>query len=250
MFEKRKYFDYKLAYKMYEKCKKLLDIYDIDELDNYFEEVGDRENGYTTYYGASYNTWVYIINNNFDTDKEEETWLNGKEGLVVSGEVDMISYGEGEDTLFINNIEDIEKSINGLLDYAKANNYTIQDYEKELASLEWVLGILNTRKVYKKALEDYTELQKIFSTYIIENKLETNKFEKLCELIRTDNRFSITNDLMEENMIDFWFKDILLTIKKVGNVGYELFGIEVYDTDGEFYRDFNNIESLVKEVEE
>ena len=88
MEDTRKYFDYELAYKMYEKCVKLLNKGGIDELDEYFEETGDRENGYTT--------------------------------------------------LFINDLSSIEERIDKLLDYAKLNEYTIEDYEKELKSLEIV----------------------------------------------------------------------------------------------------------------
>ena len=137
--DKRKYFDYELAYKMYNKCKELLEKGGIDELDDYFYERGDRENGYTYYYGYDYNTAVYIVNTNYGTDKEDDTWLGKCKGLEVSGEVDMISYNGGDDTLYINEKRSIEKRIDKLLDYAKANDYTIDDYEKELKSLEWVL---------------------------------------------------------------------------------------------------------------
>lgn len=138
MEDTRKYFDYELAYKMYEKCIKLLNKGGIDELDEYFEETGDRENGYTTYYGFDYNTAVYITNKNFDNDKENETWLNRCNGLEVTGEVDIYSYSGGDDTLFINDLSSIEERIDKLLDYAKLNEYTIEDYEKELRGLERV----------------------------------------------------------------------------------------------------------------
>lgn len=146
MYETRKYFDYELAYKMYIKCKDLLEKYGIDELDNYFEEVGDRANGYTSYYGADYNCWVYITNSNFDTDKQDESWLTSK-GLYVSGEVDMISYSGGDDALYINDIATIENRIEDLPKYAKKNDYTDEDYTKELESLEKVLEYLQNRKV-------------------------------------------------------------------------------------------------------
>ena len=51
-----------------------------------------------------------------------------------------------------------------------------------------------------------------------------------------------------KNMIDFWFKDILLTIKK-DNDEYKLFGIEVYDKNGDLIDTFDNIEDLNKKVE-
>ena len=50
-------------------------------------------------------------------------------------------------------------------------------------------------------------------------------------------------------MIDFWYNDILLTLHKVGNTGYELIGIEVYDRYGNHTRTFDNIKDLKKEVE-
>ena len=139
IIDERNYFDYELAYKMYNKCKELLEKGGIDELDEYFYERGDRENGYTYYYGYDYNTAVYIVNTNYGTDKEDDTWLGKCKGLEVSGEVDMISYNGGDDTLYINEKRSIEKRIDKLLDYAKTNDYTIDDYEKELKSLEWVL---------------------------------------------------------------------------------------------------------------
>jgi len=138
MEDNRKYFDYDLAYKMYLKCKKLLAKGGIDELDEYFEEVGDRENGYTSYYGADYNAWVYIVNKNFDTDKQDESWLTSN-GLYVSGEIDMISYGEGDDHLFINDKAQIEDRISKLLDYASKNDYSLEDIQKEMKSLQIVL---------------------------------------------------------------------------------------------------------------
>lgn len=141
MENNRKYFDYDLAYKMYLKCKKLLAKGGIDELDEYFEEVGDRENGYTSYYGADYNTWVYIVNKNFDTDKQDESWLTSK-GLYVSGEVDMISCGEDKDHLFISDKAQIENRISKLLDYASKNDYSLEDIQKEMNSLQIVLAKL------------------------------------------------------------------------------------------------------------
>ena len=138
MEDKRKYCDYELAYEMYEKCKNLFNTKGIKTLDEYFDETGDRENGYTTYYGFDYNTAVYITNKNFGTNNENDTWLGKCDGLEVTGEVDVISYGGADDTLFINDLSSIEERIDNLLDYAKLNEYTIADYEKELESLEKV----------------------------------------------------------------------------------------------------------------
>ena len=143
MEDTRKYFDYELAYKMYEKCVKLLNKGGIDELDEYFEETGDRENGYTTYYGFEYNTAVYITNKNFDNDKENETWLNRCNGLEVTGEVDIYSYSGGDDSIFINDISDIKDRIMNLINYAKINNYTLNDIYAGYDSLISVLKELN-----------------------------------------------------------------------------------------------------------
>lgn len=139
IIDTRKYFDYELAYKMYKKCIKLLNKGGIDELDEYFEETGERTNGYTAYYGADYNTTIYITNTNFGNDKENETWLEKCNGLEVTGEVDIYSYGGGDDTLFINDISYIEERINNLLDYARENEYTLDDIYKEYDSLNSVI---------------------------------------------------------------------------------------------------------------
>lgn len=132
MEETRKYFDYELAYEMYNRCVGLLEKGGIKALEKEFEETGDRANGYTTFYGADYNTWVYVSNINFDTDLQEE-WQ-------ITGEVDIISYGEGEDTLFINDNLTITQRIIGLVDYARANNYALSDLYAEYDSLKSVLA--------------------------------------------------------------------------------------------------------------
>lgn len=132
--ETRNYFDYKLAYDMYVVVEDLLNKGGIEEVANKFEEVGDRDNGYTSFYGADYNAWVYLINENFDTNKEESWYANG--------EVDMISYGEGEDRLFIISLYDLEERIQGLVEYGKKNDYTLDDIEKEYKSLEKTIEII------------------------------------------------------------------------------------------------------------
>ena len=131
MEETRKYFDYELAYEGYMKAKELLNKGGIKALEEEFEETGDRANGYTTFYGADYNTWVYVSNINFDTDLQEE-WQ-------ITGEVDIISYGEGNDTLFINDNLDITQRIMDLVNYARANNYQLSDLYAEYDSLKGVL---------------------------------------------------------------------------------------------------------------
>ena len=132
MEETRKYFDYELAYEGYMRAKELLENGGIQALEEEFEEVGDRANGYTTFYGADYNTWVYVSNINFDTDLQEE-WQ-------ITGEVDIISYGEGNDTLFINDNLDITQRIMDLVNYARANDYALSDLYAEYDSLKSVLA--------------------------------------------------------------------------------------------------------------
>lgn len=145
MKDTRKYFDYELAYEGYLKAKELFDKGGLEELVNSadfdisgggVDYIGSIEqwasNGYIPIVASAYNITLYVIDKNFDTDTEEKNWY-------ISGEVDMISYSYGEDNLYINNKGAIEDRIGRLLDYAKENNYTIGDYEKELESLEKVL---------------------------------------------------------------------------------------------------------------
>lgn len=145
MEDTRKYFDYELAYEGYLKAKELFDKGGLEELVNSadfdisgggVDYIGSIEqwasNGYIPIVASAYNITLYVIDKNFDTDMEEKDWY-------ISGEVDMISYSYGEDNLYINNKGAIEDRIGRLLDYAKENNYTIGDYEKELESLEKVL---------------------------------------------------------------------------------------------------------------
>ena len=152
--EKRKYFDYELAYDGYKKAVELFNKGGIEEIVNNGEFdisgggidfVGTIEqwavNGYIPIIASGYNITLYAIDKNFDTGKEENNWY-------ISGELDVYSYGGGEDNLYINDIESIESRIGGLLDYAKENNYTIEDYEKELLSLKNVLKSLEDAKKY------------------------------------------------------------------------------------------------------
>ena len=148
MEDTRRYFDYELAYEGYLKAKELFDKGGLEELVNNVDfdisgggvdYIGSIEqwasNGYIPIVASAYNITLYVIDKNFDTDTKEKDWY-------ISGEVDMISYSYGEDNLYINNKGAIEDRIGRLLDYAKENNYTIGDYEKELESLEKVLGFL------------------------------------------------------------------------------------------------------------
>ena len=141
--EKRKYFDYELAYEGYLKAKELFDKGGVEELinDEEFDISGGATieewscNGYLPLYASGYNITLYLSDRNFDTENENNDWY-------ISGEVDIYSYSGGDDNLFINDTETIEDRINNLLDYANNNNYSIEDYEKELESLEKVLSFL------------------------------------------------------------------------------------------------------------
>ena len=141
--EKRKYFDYELAYEGYLKAKELFDKGGVEELinDEEFDISGGATieewscNGYLPLYASSYNITLYLSDRNFDTENENNDWY-------ISGEVDIYSYSGGDDNLFINDKETIEDRINNLLDYANKNDYSIEDYEKELESLEKVLSFL------------------------------------------------------------------------------------------------------------
>ena len=141
--EKRKYFDYELAYEGYLKAKELFDKGGVEELinDEEFDISGGATieewscNGYLPLYASGYNITLYLSDRNFDTENEDNDWY-------ISGEVDIYSYSGGDDNLFINDKEIIEDRINNLLDYANKNDYSIEDYEKELESLEKVLSFL------------------------------------------------------------------------------------------------------------
>ena len=141
--EKRKYFDYELAYEGYLKAKELFDKGGVEELinDEEFDISGGATieewscNGYLPLYASGYNITLYLSDRNFDTENENNDWY-------ISGEVDIYSYSGGDDNLFINDTEPIEDRINNLLDYANKNDYSIEDYEKELESLEKVLSFL------------------------------------------------------------------------------------------------------------
>lgn len=154
--EKRKFFDYELAYNGYKRAMELFNKGGIEEIVNDkdfdisgggIDYVGNIEqwasNGYIPINAFRFNMTLYAIDRNFDTDKKENDWY-------ISGELDIYSYGGGEDNLYINDIESIENRIGGLLDYGKQNNYTIEDYERELLSLEIVLAQLKMNsKDYK-----------------------------------------------------------------------------------------------------
>lgn len=139
--ETRKYFDYELAYQMYKDIKMIFEVglfgkkgfeY-LKEFNHFFMEDG---NGYIVVKDDmnTYNACVYLIDKNFDTEKEEDYY--------VSGEVDIISYGECWDNLYINDKSFIQDRLDNLEYWASEHNYTQEDLEKEKESLEKVLSYL------------------------------------------------------------------------------------------------------------
>ena len=144
MEDTRKYFDYKLAYDGYKKVKELLEnggiqaVVDNDEFDiSGGGTIADWVcNGYVPIYAFGYNATIFINDRNFDTNKKENDWY-------VSGEVDIYSYSGGDDSIFINDISDIKDRIMNLINYAKINNYTLNDLYAEYDSLISVLKELN-----------------------------------------------------------------------------------------------------------
>ena len=140
MEETRKYFDYELAYEGYTKVKELLEnggIQAVIEDEEFDISCGATIeewscNGYIPIVASGYNATIYISDRNFDTNNEENDWY-------VSGEVDIYSYGGGDDTIYINDIGDIKDRIMNLINYAKINNYTLSDLYAEYDSLISVL---------------------------------------------------------------------------------------------------------------
>ena len=141
MEETRKYFDYELAYEGYKKAEELLRNGGIQALiDNEDFEISDCGtiedwacNGYIPFYASGYNATIYVVDNNFDTDNEENDWY-------VSGEVDIYSYSGGYDNIFINDNLTITQRIIDLVDYARANDYALSDLYAEYDSLKSVLA--------------------------------------------------------------------------------------------------------------
>lgn len=136
MYETRKYFDYELAYEGY---KKLLELFNnggiqavIDSEEFEISDDGTIEswlpNGYIPIYASGYNITIYINDSNFDRPNSKPNWC-------VSGEVDIYSYSGGDDNLYINDYDSLQQRINGLLEYARKNEYTLDDLYKEYDSL-------------------------------------------------------------------------------------------------------------------
>ena len=161
MEETRKYFDYELAYEGYKKVKELLENGGIQAVvdNNEFnisgggvDYIGSIQqwacNGYIPIIASGYNATIYINDRNFDTDNEENEWY-------VSGEVDIYSYGGGDDTIYINDNISITDRIMGLVDYARKNDYTLDDLYKEYDSLKSVLELIAEEEEEEE--EDYEE---------------------------------------------------------------------------------------------
>ena len=144
MYETRKYFDYELAYEGYIKVKELFENGGIQAvIDSEEFEISDcgtiedwKENGYIPINAFGYNATIFISDENFDTDNKENDWY-------VSGEVDIYSYSGGDDNLYINDYDSLQQRIDGLLEYARKNEYTLDDLYKEYDSL------INTQNLIK-----------------------------------------------------------------------------------------------------
>ena len=144
MEETRKYFDYELAYEGYMRVKELFEnggiqaVIDNEEFDiSCGGTIADWScNGYIPIVASGYNATIYISDRNFDTDNEENDWY-------VSGEVDIYSYGGGDDNIYINDNLTITQRIMDLVNYARANNYQLSDLYAEYDSLVSVLKELN-----------------------------------------------------------------------------------------------------------
>lgn len=144
MYETRKYFDYELAYEGYIKVKELFENGGIQAvIDSEEFEISDcgtiedwKENGYIPINAFGYNATIFISDENFDTNNKENDWY-------VSGEVDIYSYSGGDDNLYINDYDSLQQRINGLLEYARKNEYTLDDLYKEYDSL------INTQNLIK-----------------------------------------------------------------------------------------------------
>ena len=147
MEDTRKYFDYKLAYDGYKKVKELLAkggiqaVIDNDEFDvSCGATIEDwKENGYIPINAFGYNATIFINDRNFDTNNKKNDWY-------VSGEVDIYSYGGGDDTIYINDIDSIKNRMQYLVRYAEDNEYTQDDIYMEYNSLLEVLRELKEEK--------------------------------------------------------------------------------------------------------
>lgn len=133
MLEERKYFDYELAYKGFiqfdERYNEKMDIKTLIENYNYetdcdLEHLEDYD--YITIKDMEHNA-IYFM----------ETGSLGN--WYITGEVEVISYGGNEDTLFINDIHDIQDRLNHLMEWAINYKYTEKDLKYERTSLQNIL---------------------------------------------------------------------------------------------------------------
>lgn len=133
MLEERKYFDYELAYKGFiqfdERYNEEMDIKTLIENYNYetdcnLEHLEDYD--YITIKDMEHNA-IYFM----------ETGSLGN--WYITGEVEVISYSGDEDTLFINDIHDIQDRLNHLTEWAINHKYTEKDLKCERTSLQNIL---------------------------------------------------------------------------------------------------------------
>ena len=230
MFETRKYFDYKLAYDGYLLAKELFEkggiqaILDSDEFE-ISEEITIEDwkhNGYLPLYASGYNVTIYLNDRNFDTN------YNGD--LYVSGEVEVYSYAGGNDILYINDKATIIKRINDLVNYAKNNEYTLDDIHKEYESLEETAKILTNKEkkmimkeqIFNKMKDFGWHLENFEDVYDYNNDFIDNCYDyiKECdEELETINMNDISRNGFED-MITF-MSDFLRAINEIDELKEE-----------------------------
>lgn len=145
MFDKRKYFDYELAYEGYQKAVDLFNKGGIDEIinDKDFDISGGAtiqdwvDNGYVPLYACGYNITLYVVDRNFDTENTERDWH--------IADIDIYSYGGYDDNLYINDIDTIKNRLEQLKSWAREHDYSDEDYRLEKESLEKVLKKLENK---------------------------------------------------------------------------------------------------------
>lgn len=139
MLETRKYFDYELAYKGFLQFEKRFAKYGLKAMSDYYDVNYNEE-------------WKYVLDNLDDYDyltfkdmEHNATYFVEKDldgDFYATGEVDVLSYGECDDTLFINDIHDINERLKALDNWAESHAYSEEDYKAEKKSLENILKLL------------------------------------------------------------------------------------------------------------
>ena len=174
--ESRKYFDYELAYEGFKEAKKIFNKGGLKALieDSRFvigngggtDYVGTidqwADNGYIPIIASAYNITIYVNDKNYDTNKKNHEWY-------LSNNIVVISYSGGSDSLYITDIDELEFRINDLKRYAKNNDYTQEDIDNELSSLNSVLSELKG-KVFTT---NYRVLNSVLNESNVRKEVET-----------------------------------------------------------------------------